>query len=193
MHLFFQSIGLIQQTALKIIILPFLCNYSTYSIKPLANTVHWSTKLTPTPMKRMIIWIYFISPAWLRVQSSFPLEKTREDNNRHREDSLMSNCLENKAQKDEKYCGYLIFLKKHNSISQKSVKLDIICLPPSHGNSCIILTICAQIYEEALWFPRQTLYLWRIWFCLLLTWQRRDKQPSASNITCNAISCSLAA
>lgn len=74
--------------------------------------MHWSTKLTPAPMKRMIIWMYFISPAWLRLQSSFPLEKTTEDNKRHRGDSLMSNCLENKAQKDGKYCGYLIFLKK---------------------------------------------------------------------------------
>lgn len=43
MHLFFQSIGLIQQTALKIIILPFLCNYSTYSIKPLEHQAHTYT------------------------------------------------------------------------------------------------------------------------------------------------------
>lgn len=115
-HLFSQAIGLIPQTAVKIIILPFLCDYSTCGIKLLANTVCWSTGLPPAPMKRMIIWMYLIPPAWLSVQSSFPLEETREDN-RHRGSSLMSNCLEKKHRRMENNYGHLLFLKKPIQLS----------------------------------------------------------------------------
>lgn len=100
----------------------FLCDYSTCSINLLANAVCWSTELPPAHMKRIIIRMHLISPAWLRGESSFPLEETREDNNRHGGDSLMSNCLEKTARRME-YYEHLLLPPKYNLIYQKGCEI----------------------------------------------------------------------
>lgn len=100
----------------------FLYDYSTCSINLLANAVCWSTELPPAPIKRIIIWMYLISSAWLRGESSFPLEETREDNKRHGGDSLMSNCLEKTARRME-YYEHLLLPPKYNLISQKGCEI----------------------------------------------------------------------
>ena len=189
-HLFFQATGLVPQTALKIIILPFLCDYSTCSIKLLVNTVCWSTELPSAPVKRMIIWLYFTSPAWLRVQSSFPLEETREDNNRHGGDSLMSNWLGKTAQKDRKYYGHLLFTKKTQLNFSKRLwnwESHAFLLPEKPD------AFAPKSMRRQFGFWDHSCTSAGPGSGLILTWQRREKQPASSDITCNAISCSPAA
>lgn len=138
---FIFPVWLIPQTALNTIILPFfLCEYGTCSIKLLADTVCWNTELLPAPEKRMIIWRYLLSPSWLRVQRSFPLEETRGDNNRHRGHSLMSNCLEKKTSPKRWKIKWIPTFSTKNTTQflKKDLKLDVVCLLFSWGTCCFI-------------------------------------------------------
>lgn len=100
----------------------FLCDYGTFSIKLLGNNVRWSTMLPSPPMKRMVVWMYLKSSAWLSSeQLSIRENKGRKQQTWRR---LFDEQLpRKKAHKDRKYYGHLLFLKK-------SCKIGCVCFPP---------------------------------------------------------------